>query len=29
TGGVLTACLALSIDWLAGLAERLLRPSGL
>ena len=29
TGGVLTACLALSIDWLAGLAERMLRPSGL
>lgn len=29
TGGVLTACLALSIDWLAGLAERLLRPRGL
>lgn len=29
TGGVLTACLALSIDWVAGLAERLLRPRGL
>lgn len=28
-GGVLTACLALAIDWLAGLAERLLRPRGL
>ncbi|UYM07582.1 ABC transporter permease [Solicola gregarius] len=29
TGAVLTACLALAIDWLAGLAERLLRPRGL
>lgn len=29
TGGVLTACLALSIDWLAGIAERVLRPHGL
>lgn len=29
TGGVLTAVLALSIDWLAGLAERWLRPRGL
>ncbi|MGH3358887.1 MAG: ABC transporter permease [Nocardioidaceae bacterium] len=29
TGGVLTACLALAIDWLAGLAERVLRPRGL
>ena len=29
TGGVLTACLALSIDWLAGIAERVLRPQGL
>lgn len=28
-GGVLTACLALAIDWLAGLAERILRPRGL
>lgn len=29
TGGVLTACLALAFDWLAGLAERVLRPRGL
>jgi osmoprotectant transport system permease protein len=29
TGSVLTAVLALAIDWLAGLAERLLRPRGL
>ena len=29
TGGVLTACLALAIDWLAGVAERVLRPHGL
>lgn len=28
-GGVLTACLALAIDWIAGLAERVLRPRGL
>jgi osmoprotectant transport system permease protein len=29
TGSVLTALLALTIDWLVGLAERLLRPRGL
>lgn len=29
TGGVLTAVLALTIDWLAGLTERVLRPRGL
>jgi osmoprotectant transport system permease protein len=29
TGSVLTALLALTVDWLAGLAERLLRPRGL
>jgi len=29
TGSVLTAVLALTVDWLAGLAERLLRPRGL
>ncbi len=29
TGGILTALLALSIDWLGGVAERLLRPKGL
>jgi osmoprotectant transport system permease protein len=29
TGAVLTAALALAIDWLAGLAERVLRPRGL
>ena len=29
TGSVLTAVLALAVDWLAGLAERLLRPRGL
>jgi osmoprotectant transport system permease protein len=29
TGGALTAALALAIDWLAGLAERVLRPRGL
>jgi osmoprotectant transport system permease protein len=29
TGAVLTATLALAVDWLAGLAERLLRPRGL
>lgn len=29
TGGVLTALLALSIDWLGGVAERLLRPKGI
>ena len=29
TGSVLTAVLALTIDWLAGLAERVLRPRGL
>jgi len=29
TGSVLTAVLALAIDWLAGLAERFLRPHGL
>ena len=28
TGGVLTALLALSIDWLGGVVERLLRPKG-
>jgi len=29
TGGVLTAVLALAVDWLAGLAEQALRPRGL
>lgn len=29
TGSILTAVLALTIDWLAGLAERILRPRGL
>jgi len=29
TGGILTALLALSVDWLGGVAERLLRPKGL
>ncbi len=29
TGSILTAVLALTVDWLAGLAERLLRPRGL
>ena len=29
TGGVLTALLALSIDWIGGVAERLLRPKGI
>lgn len=29
TGSVLTAVLALTVDWLAGLAERFLRPRGL
>ena len=29
TGGVLTALLALSIDWLGGVAERVLRPKGI
>ena len=29
TGSVLTAVLALAVDWLAGIAERLLRPRGL
>ena len=29
TGGVLTAVLALGIDWIAGIAERVLRPRGL
>lgn len=29
TGSVLTAVLALTVDWLAGLAERALRPRGL
>lgn len=29
TGSVLTAVLAMAIDWLAGLAERILRPRGL
>jgi osmoprotectant transport system permease protein len=29
TGGVLTALLALSIDWLGGVAERVLRPRGI
>ncbi len=29
TGSVLTALLALTVDWLAGLAERVLRPRGL
>ncbi|RAX44161.1 ABC transporter permease [Arthrobacter sp. AQ5-06] len=28
-GSVLTICLALTVDWLAGLAERLLRPRGI
>jgi len=28
TGSVLTAVLALTVDWLAGLAERILRPRG-
>lgn len=29
TGGVLTALLALSVDWLGSVAERLLRPKGI
>lgn len=29
TGSVLVACLALFVDWLAGLAERYLRPKGM
>jgi osmoprotectant transport system permease protein len=29
TGGILTALLALSVDWLGSLAERLLRPKGI
>jgi len=29
TGGVLTALLALTIDWIGGVAERLLRPKGI
>jgi len=29
TGGILTALLALSVDWLGSVAERLLRPKGL
>jgi osmoprotectant transport system permease protein len=29
TGSVLVACLALLVDWLAGLAERYLRPRGI
>ena len=29
TGGVLTALLALSIDWLGGVSERILRPKGI
>lgn len=29
TGSVLTAVLALAVDWLAGIAERVLRPRGL
>ena len=29
TGGVLTALLALGIDWIGGVAERLLRPKGI
>jgi len=29
TGSVLTAVLALGVDWIAGLAERVLRPRGL
>src|SRR5690606_6369599 len=29
TGSVLTAALALTLDWLAGIAERVLRPRGL
>ena len=29
TGGVLSAVLALLVDWLAGMAELLLRPRGL
>lgn len=29
TGGILTALLALSVDWLGGVAERLLRPKGI
>jgi osmoprotectant transport system permease protein len=28
-GSMLTICLALSVDWLAGLAERVLRPRGI
>jgi osmoprotectant transport system permease protein len=28
-GSVLTICLALTVDWLAGIAERLLRPRGI
>jgi osmoprotectant transport system permease protein len=28
-GSVLTIALALTVDWLAGLAERLLRPNGI
>jgi osmoprotectant transport system permease protein len=29
TGGVLTAVIALALDWLGGLAEQLLRPRGI
>jgi osmoprotectant transport system permease protein len=29
TGGALTAILALTLDWIAGVAEDLLRPKGL
>jgi osmoprotectant transport system permease protein len=29
TGSVLTAVLALAVDWLAGLAELALRPRGI
>jgi len=28
TGAVLVACIALLIDWIAGIAEDLLRPRG-
>jgi osmoprotectant transport system permease protein len=28
TGAVLVACIALAIDWLAGIAEDLLKPKG-
>src|SRR5690606_34888508 len=29
TGGVLTACIALLVDWVGGVAEEFLRPKGI